>query len=227
MATSVGIIMDGNRRWAAKENITAFEGHKKGINKLFEVARWIKNFHVRHLVVYAFSTENWNRSAEEVSFLMDLIREGIRNFSARLKELNDNKTCVRFIGQRTRLAPDIQDAMLQVEKQSAPIDDCSFTMWICLSYGGRLEIIEAAKKLHGTSGEITEQVFREALWTAEMPDPDLIIRTGGEMRLSGFLTYASVYSELFFVPTLWPDFSLQELVKVLLLYSSRERRFGL
>jgi undecaprenyl diphosphate synthase len=172
------------------------------------------------MVVYAFSTENWGRSPEEVAYLMDIFRTMIQD-SAR--ELSEQGVRVRFVGQRERFAQDIQDGMSSVEAESAAHTAC--TLWICLSYGGRAEIVQAATRA-AQSGVITEERLAEHLWTAGMPDPDIIVRTSGEHRLSGFLTWQSVYSELFFIKPHWPDFSETLLDEVLNEYAERERRHG-
>lgn len=219
---AVGIIMDGNRRWAAENNLTPLQGHQKGVDKLFQVSSWSAQLGIRHLIVYAFSTENWQRTVTEITYLMDLMRA---TFAFLRSDLQVSKTRLRFMGSRAELALDIQDMMVQLEHESAQYES-DFTLWICLNYGGRREILEAAQKLQQSSEPITEATFRQAMWSADMPDPDLIIRTGEQKRLSGFLTWAAIYSELFFVDTLWPDFSFDELKNILLLYSTRKRKFG-
>ncbi len=218
----VGIILDGNRRWAKKKGLQQLIGHREGLLNTYKtIAKHAQKRGVRHLVVYMFSTENWKRSEEEVNYLMNLFREAGRE---QLKELLAENIRVRFIGQRERFAPDLQKLMNQVEADSA--GKSGMTAWIALSYGGHAEIVAAAQELAQKSLPITEESFRNHMWTAEMPDPDIIIRTSGEKRLSGFLLWQSAYSELFFTDTLWPDFSEKEFDAILTDFSSRERRNG-
>jgi undecaprenyl diphosphate synthase len=217
----IGIILDGNRRWARAQGLPQLVGHQKGFEKFIEAARWVREAGVSHLAVYAFSTENWNRKAEEVSYLMEIFR---KMAAQSLQDLTKEGVRVRFLGQRERFAEDIQKHMADAEAMSPK--DASFTVWVCLSYGGRAEIIEAAKKMQQSGMEITESSLRGAMWSADMPDPDIIIRTSGEQRLSGFLTWASVYSELFFLDVHWPGFTKDDLARVLAEYAERERRHG-
>jgi undecaprenyl diphosphate synthase len=216
----IGFILDGNRRWAKERNLPTLQGHQKGFDVLKDAVKWVKARHISHMVVYAFSTENWGRSSEEVAYLMDIFRTMIHD-SAR--ELSEQGVRVRFVGQRERFAEDIQAGMIAVEKDSAVHSAC--TLWICLSYGGRAEIVHAATQA-AQGGAITEESLAASLWTAGMPDPDIIVRTSGEHRLSGFLTWQSVYSELFFIKPHWPDFSEALLDEVLKEYAERERRHG-
>ena len=218
----VGIILDGNRRWAKKKGLAQLLGHREGLmNTYKKIAKHAQKRGVQHLVVYMFSTENWNRSEEEVQYLMNLFREAGRD---QLKELLAENIRVRFIGQRERFAPDLQKLMDSVEADSA--GESGMTAWICLSYGGRAEIVAAAGELAEKSEPITEESLRAHMWSAEMPDPDIIIRTSGEKRLSGFLLWQSAYSELFFTDTLWPDFSPKEFDAILAEFATRERRNG-
>ncbi len=219
----IGIIMDGNRRWAKKQGLPAYAGHTNGYKKLKEVLSWTEAAGVRNLIVYAFSTENWNRSAEEVSYLMDIFRHALKDD---LEEISGKHIQVRFFGTRERFSADMQKMMDGVEEKTK--NNGGFTLGIALSYGGRAEILSAAKKMCAEkAGEsATEKDFETYLWSAGMPDPDIIIRPGGEKRLSGFLTWQSVYSELFFTDTLWPDFSKEEFDSVLNEFAARERRRG-
>lgn len=219
--TCIGIIMDGNRRWAKEHNLLTFEGHRRGYDTLTEATLWARDMGVKHLIAYAFSTENWKRSEEEVGYLMKLFRFVIENEGERLKK---EGVRIFFVGDRARFPEDIQKGMVTLE--DATKDSARITLSIAVSYGGRTEIVAAACALAGEGKEITEERFAEKLWTAPMPDPDLIIRTGGEHRLSNFLPWQSVYSELFFIDTLWPDFSQKEFHAIIQEYQSRERRFG-
>jgi undecaprenyl diphosphate synthase len=216
----VGIILDGNRRWAKQKGLSQLQGHTAGMDNLERIVRALSAYGTKHVVVYAFSTENWKRSEEEVSHLMGLVLEFAEKH---LKKLIEEKVRVRFAGQRGKLAPDVRAAVERIEAESR---GGACTLWVCLSYGGRAEIVEAARAMQQGGEEITEESFAERLWTAGMPDPDLIIRTGGEKRLSNFLAWQSAYSELFFTDTFWPDFSESELQRILDEYAERERRMG-
>jgi undecaprenyl diphosphate synthase len=218
--TCVGIILDGNRRWAKTRGMSTLEGHRKGAETLRDTARFMHKKGIAHLAVFAFSTENWNRSAEEVTYLMKLFSETIEEHFSKLTKENIR---IRFVGQRERFAPDLQEAMTTVEAQTA--GNSGLTLWCCLSYGGRAEIVAAARSA-AAEGEITEESLATHLWTAGMPDPDIIIRPGGEKRLSGFLTWQSVYSELFFIDAFWPDFNEKEFDAILAEFAGRERRHG-
>ena len=217
----IGIILDGNRRWAKERGLPKLEGHRRGLERVIDCARWVRDRGIKHMVVYAFSTENWNRDAEEVSYLMTLFR-GMAQKD--LRELVKEGIRVRFIGTRDRLDPDLQEAMRRAEEESA--HQSALTFWICLSYGGRAEITEAARAVASGGGDITEESLRAHFWSAEMPDPDIIIRPGGEIRLSNFLLWQAAYSELFFIKPYWPDFSEETLDGILKEYEARERRMG-
>lgn len=220
----VGVIMDGNRRWARARNMPTVEGHRVGYGKLKEFVGWATDAGVGTVIVYAFSTENWNRSAEEVGYLMDLFRTVI---TTEAKELKEKNVRLSFIGDRARFSPDLQDLMRRAESDTSA--GTAGSLVVALSYGGRTEIVAAARALAASGvapADITEERFARELWTAGMPDPDLVIRTGGETRLSNFLPWQSVYSELFFTGTLWPDFSEEEFKRILAKYATRERRHG-
>ena len=220
--TCIGFIMDGNRRWAKERDLPTFEGHRHGAETLKKTVEWAQENGVGHVVFYAFSTENWKRSEAEVNYLLGLIKTFFAEYRQELREKNVR---VRFIGQRDRLDASVCGVIEEVEHESE--HNSGITAWICLSYGGRAEITEGVNKLiqEGTS-EVTEEDISEALWSAGMPDPDMIIRTSGERRLSGFLTWQSVYSELFFTDTYWPDFSKEEFHAMLEAYGERHRRHG-
>ena len=221
LPTCIGIILDGNRRWARERDLPTLIGHRKGFDNLMEAARWVRDAGVPHLFVWAFSTENWNRSAEEVSYLMDLFRELA---GEKMQELAKENVRIRFAGQRERFDKEIQSLMEEAEEKSK--NNTGLTVWVGLSYGGRAEIIDAAQRLQKAGKEITDESLRGAMWTADMPDPDIIIRTGGEKRLSGFLTWSGVYSELFFPKVYWPAFSKSDLDEILKKYANRDRRRG-
>lgn len=219
--TCIGIILDGNRRWAKERGLPSLEGHRRGFENLKTVARLVRDRGVGHLVVYAFSTENWNRSAEEVGYLMDIFRKAIHDS---VEELGEEGIRVRFLGERERFAEDIQAGMRDAEGRTSANE--KLTLWICLSYGGRAEIVAGVRTLIERGEDVTQETLRASLWSAEMPDPDLIIRTSGEQRLSNFLLWQAAYSELFFVKEHWPDFDAALLDDVLARYAQRERRHG-
>ncbi len=217
----VGIILDGNRRWANANGLPKLEGHRRGMDKLPDCTRWMRDRGIKHLIVYALSTENLQRTHEEVSYLMDLAVE----FAQRaLEELGKENVRTRFIGKRELLPERVQKAISALEENSK--DGSAITLWVCLAYGSHAEIVAAAQALGAAGEEITEASMSERLWTAEMPDPDLIIRPGGEKRLSNFLLWQAAYSELFFLDKMWPDFSEADLDATLAEYASRERRRG-
>lgn len=219
----IGIIMDGNRRWAKERGLSTLEGHKKGYEKLKEVLKWCRDSDVKALIVYAFSTENWNRTKEEVSYLLDLFREAINQ---EIETIAGENARIRFLGMRERFPADIVSAMGDVERRTEHHTD--FLFGIALSYGGRAEILSAVSLLckERGNGAVSEEEFERKLWTAGISDPDIIIRTGGEKRLSNFLPWQSVYSELFFIDTFWPGFSRQEFDGILKEFETRERRRG-
>ena len=218
--TCLGIIMDGNRRFAREQGLEAAAGHLAGKDKLMEVIRWTADADISHLVVYAFSTENWRRSEEEVKALLALFSLVIAEFEAR----KEKDFAVRFIGRRNDFSLELQADMARLE--TIPPDEHKITVWIALSYGGRAEIVEATNRAIELGEKIDEESFAKLLWTEGMPDPDLIVRTGGEERLSNFLPWQSVYSELIFTPTYWPAFTKEEFTSILETYAARERRRG-
>lgn len=218
----VGIIMDGNRRWAKKRGLPAFLGHTEGYKKFKEFVRWAKENNIKYVIAYAFSTENWKRSKEEIDHLMGLLRNVLDN---ELAELKKEGVRLRFIGETEKFPNDIVEKLKNMEGETMQLGEIE--VLVALSYGGRAEIVSAIKKLSPAEIEnLTEKNFSEHLFTKNVPDPDLIIRTGGEMRLSNFLLWQSAYSELFFSPTYWPDFTQREFAGILEEFSSRERRVG-
>lgn len=218
----VGIIMDGNRRWAKAQGKPGFEGHRAGYDTLTQVVGWAREAKIPHVVAYAFSTENWQRSEDEVGYLMKLFRFVIEN---EVDRMIAERIRIRFIGERERFPEDLQRGMERIEEATA--NEYDITLHIAVSYGGRAEILAAVNALQVDGrGTVNEEEFSQKLWSYPMPDPDIIIRTGGDMRLSGFLAWQSVYSELFFLPTLWPDFSHTEFLEILAEFHVRERRRG-
>lgn len=218
----IGVILDGNRRWAKEKGLPTLEGHRKGSEKVREIVGWAREHEIAHVILYAFSTENWNRSPEEIAYLMDLFEETLGRLSEDV-EKEDGR--IRFIGERGRFSESLQVQMNRAEEQTK--NGTAGTLWVALSYGGRAEILSALNNLlKENKKEVTEEDIRSAMWSKDMPDPDLIIRTGGEKRLSNFLTWQSTYSELFFTDTKLPDFSKEEFESILNEYSVRQRRHG-
>ena len=219
----VGFIMDGNRRWAKAKGLSSVEGHSKGYDALLRMVDVVREAHIPHMVCYAFSTENWNRSEEEVSYLMNLLERGVLELSNTLGT-RSQKTNLRVIGERSRLSLNMQKEILRIESENIP--EPELTVWLAISYGGRAEIVEAVNHAVSRGVPVTEASFGDLLYTNGMPDPDLIIRTSGEYRLSNFLLWQSAYSELFFTETLWPDFGETEFRAIVEAYGARHRRKG-
>ncbi len=224
----IAFIMDGNRRWAKKRGLPAVVGHKKGAEVLIDTAKAVKSFGVKFMTVYAFSTENWQRDKEEVDGLMNLLRNYLDNS---FKELEENNVKIVFIGERDMLAADIVAKMAKIEDKTRQND--GMTLCVALSYGGRQEIVAASKKIAELvqSGSLKPEnidvsTFSSMLYTAEIPEPDLLIRTSGEQRISNYLLWQLAYSEMYFSQTLWPDFSKSELKDIIEIYNKRERRYG-
>jgi len=217
----IGVIMDGNRRWARAQGLPTLEGHRKGYGKLKDLIQWCKEAGITHLVVYALSTENLNRSEEEVAYLLDLFRE----MGKELRAQNDKDVAVRFIGDSARFPHDIQETLNAVHAKNQ--HEAVHHVWIAAPYGGRAELVHAVNVLAGNGpGPYTEQDVADVLWSSGMPDPDIIIRTGGDHRLSNFLPWQSVYTELFFVDAPWPAFTKEDFFNILNRYAERERRYG-
>ena len=224
----IAIIMDGNGRWAKKRGMPRTFGHKKGAENVVKITRAMKESGVKYLTLYAFSTENWQRSKDEVDALMQLLNEYL---DKELKEIMDNNVRIVLIGERYMLSDSIQAKMAFLEKESEKNTD--LTLCIALSYGSRQEILSAVKKIAAKVKEgsidisqITQDVFSEELYTKEIPDPDVLIRTSGEQRISNYLLWQSAYTELFFTNTLWPDFGKDELWDIINKFNHRERRYG-
>ncbi len=221
---SVGIIMDGNRRWAVDRGLSKLEGHNYGGEALKNTVGWARDLGIEHIIFYTFSTENWNRLEEEVSHLIGLIGKFIKN---ELDYFHKEGGVLHYVGDLTRFSKDLQkdfeDSLEKTKNNKGP------HVYFALNYGGRAEILSAVKKIvkeNPAESEINEEYFAKHLQTGDMPDPDIIIRTSGEKRLSGFLPWQGVYSELFFTDTLWPDFSKEEFAKIIEEYGVRERRMG-
>lgn len=228
MPRHIAIIMDGNGRWATKRALPRKAGHKAGAEALEKIIYAAKDMGLEHLTVYAFSTENWKRSEEEVGAIMDLLRMYLKNYFK--KFLNDNVR-MDVIGDISRLDKDIQEAILEIEEISK--EKTGLSVHIALNYGGRDELRRAIGKIAADVAEgklapadVTEDVITNALDTAGTPDPELVIRTSGEERISNFLLWQIAYSEFYFSEMLWPDFNKTELQKAIYYYQNRERRFG-
>ena len=220
----LAIILDGNRRWARERGLPTFEGHRVGYERIKDVSRWCLERNIKILTVYAFSTENWNRSKEEVKYLMTLMNKA---FSEELDELNKLGFKINIIGSRDRISRTIKKNIEKIENETK--NNKKAILNICFNYGGRLEIVEAVKKIVEEGIEvdkINEELISKYIWFKGQPEPDLIIRTSGEKRLSGFLTWTSVYSELYFPRCYWPDFDEKELDKAIKEFNKRNRRFG-
>ncbi len=224
----LAVIMDGNGRWAQKRGLPRSAGHKKGAETVKAITKAAGELGIKYLTLYAFSTENWQRSADEVATLMGLLRQYLKSD---LQELKDNGVRITFIGERSMLDKDIVEQMEKLEQETAAFD--RLTLCIALSYGSRQEIVNAARRLaflakQGdiSANDIDIKMFSDMLYTRNMPDPDLVIRTSGEQRISNYLLWQIAYSEFFFTPTLWPDFSKAELEKIIADFNSRERRYG-
>lgn len=224
----IAIIMDGNGRWAKKRGLPRTLGHRKGAEVVKEICKAAEKAGIKYLTLYAFSTENWKRSAEEVNALMDLLRQYLKSD---LKELQEHGVCIRFIGERQMLAPDIVENMAKLEEETAQND--KMTLCVALSYGSRQEIVHATRRLALLAkrgdinvDDIDEKLFSDMLYTKDIPDPDILIRTSGEQRISNYLLWQLAYTEFFFIDTLWPDFNEKLLLEIIDSYKSRERRYG-
>ena len=220
----LAIIMDGNRRWAKERGLPSLEGHRAGYDRLKKVGDACLERGIQVLTVYAFSTENWKRAQDEVGYLMDLIEFGV---SADLEHFKSRNVRLRILGRRQGLRPSVLRAIEKAESETAM--NTAATFCICINYGGRAEIVDAVQSLVEKglkSDEITEEAIQVQMYWPEMPEPDLIVRTSGEARVSGFLTWQGVYSELYWCEKFWPDFDDVELDKALEDFVQRQRRYG-
>jgi undecaprenyl diphosphate synthase len=217
----VAIVMDGNGRWATKRFLPRVAGHKKGMDALRACVRHCETRGVKVVTVFAFSSENWNRPADEVSGLMELLAVAL---SREVPQLNAEGVQLHFVGDRAALSDKVRAGLVQAEAATAGNTRLIFN--VCFNYGGRWDIAQAAARL-ATAGEpITEASLSQAMALSHVPDPDLVIRTGGERRLSNFLLWQAAYAELYFTDKLWPEFDAEALDQALADYASRERRFG-
>ena len=225
----IGIIMDGNGRWAKKRGLPRTAGHAAGAETFRSIAYYCRDLGIPYLTVYAFSTENWKRPAEEVSAIMDLLRKYLIEA---LEKMQKDGFRIRFLGDITALPEELRDLCLETVEVGNQVD-AKYQINVCLNYGGRDEIIRAAKAWAKDVAEgrvlaedLNEEAFSRYLDSRGIPDPDLIIRPSGELRLSNFLPWQGAYSEFYFTDELWPDFDAQVLDKALVSYQSRQRRFG-
>lgn len=223
-ARAVAIIMDGNGRWASGRGLTVADGHRAGSRALRPVVETAIDLGVESLAVYAFSTENWTRPPEEVEALMEIFGETI---DRELADLAKEGVRTRFVGRRDRAPAWLQAKLADLEEATA--DRSRLNLWIAFDYGGRAELVEAARQIVESGAdpeEVDEDLVARHLYAPEMPDPDLVIRTSGELRISNFLLWQSAYAEFVFTETLWPDFGPDELRAAIEDYVSRRRRFG-
>jgi undecaprenyl diphosphate synthase len=217
----VAIVMDGNGRWANAKGLTRVEGHKAGEASLLDVVAGAIQAGVKHLSVYAFSTENWKRSPDEVRFLMGFNRDVLHR---RRDQLNDWGVRVRWAGRKPRLWASVIKELQFAERLTAGNDVLTLTM--CVNYGGRQELVDAVRSLVASGEGITEKSIQRHLYTPDLPDVDLFVRSSGEQRTSNFMLWQSAYAEMVFLDRLWPDFSRTDLWEAIDLYASRNRRFG-
>ena len=224
----VAIIMDGNGRWAKKHKLNVAMGHRQGVETLREVIRHTDDLGIAALTIYAFSTENWNRSKEEVGALMQLILDFFRS---EIDELMKKNVCILILGEKDVFPEKQREVLIEAEKRSAK--NTGLTLNICLNYGGRAELVRAAKSIAQDVKDgkldldaVNEQTISDRLYTTGQPDVDLMIRTSGEMRLSNFLLYQCAYAEFLFPKVLWPDFTVADYDDALMAFGGRERRFG-
>ncbi len=223
----LAIIMDGNRRWARKRGLPLFEGHRQGLKVAERVGKWCQEKGVKILTLWAFSTENWNRPRAEVSYLMRLFSQVLSPRYNYIKKLQKASIKLQVIGQKEKLSKGLQKVIKEAEELTK--DNKEGILNLAINYGGRAEILEAVRKIIKKKippERVGDKVFEENLWTGKIPAPDLIIRTSGEMRLSGFLLWQATYSELYFTEKFWPDFTEKDLDKALNDYALRQRRFG-
>jgi undecaprenyl diphosphate synthase len=220
----IAFIMDGNGRWAEQHHLPRLEGHRAGTENTRSVIKCLAEYQIKYVTLYSFSTENWNRPKEEVTGLLNLLGESIEKETA---ELHKNGIKIRHLGRLERLP---RNLTLAIERAAALTENnAGMNLSLAFDYGGRAEILDAVRHIVAKNippGDIDEKLFTSYLYTADLPDADLVIRTGGELRISNFLLWQSAYSEYYFTKVLWPDFNAREMVKALTVYSHRQRRFG-
>ena len=220
----VGIIMDGNGRWAQNRGLPRLDGHRVGVDCIDGVLRFLSEKGIKYLTIYAFSTENWERPVEEVTGILEILHDALQ---AQTHVFHENNVRIVHIGQQDRLDAGLREQIAHAEHLTR--NNTGITLNVAFNYGGRSEILEAVKRIirDGVAEEeVDEELFRSYLFTGDSPDPDLIIRTGGEWRISNFLLWQSAYSEYYHTSTLWPDLDAAELAQVLEEFGNRQRRFG-
>ncbi len=218
----IAIIMDGNRRWAKDRGLPSAVGHKKGVDALKATMRACDNFGIKYLTVYAFSTENWNRKPEEVNFLMDLLGQTLKN---ELKEMHENNVVISFIGDTTKLSDKLQQILANAVETTK--NNTGVNLQIAFNYGSRAEITKAVQEIVDSGIKVvTEDLISKHLYTSNIPDPDLLIRTGGEMRVSNYLLWQIAYSEFIVRPEFWPEFDKEKLAECVKEFNLRNRRYG-
>jgi undecaprenyl diphosphate synthase len=224
----IAIIMDGNSRWASKRGMPRKFGHSAGAERFREISEYCGEIGIEALTVFAFSTENWNRPADEVEGILNLLRKYLDESCEKLAAKNAR---LRFLGRLDALPEDIREKIARIDAISAK--QTGIIVNVCINYGGRDEIVHAFRTVAAqisdgslTADDITEKTISDALYTASIPDPDLIIRPSGEIRISNFLLWQSAYAEFYFTPVLWPDFNEEEINRAILSYQTRSRRFG-
>jgi undecaprenyl diphosphate synthase len=220
----IAIIMDGNGRWAEKRGLTRIKGHRAGVNNIRTVLNFLGEKHIPYVTLYAFSTENWRRPEKEVNGIFHILEDII---DKEADELNKNGVRIRHVGSLERISPKLQKSIKKAIELTA--GNTNMTLGVALNYGGRAEILDAVRGIAASGKkpeDIDESSFRQYLYAPDFPDVDLVIRTGGEFRISNLLIWQTTYSELYFTPVLWPDFNEEEVEKALQAFSQRQRRFG-
>ena len=222
MPNHIAFIIDGNGRWAKLRHLPRSQGHVKGFEKLEKTYKMVREIGIKHISIYAFSTENWNRPQEEVDGLMKLFKKAVKEFYDK-KKYGDCR--IKFLGDLNKFDDELKNGALDIMEKTK--NNTAFNINICMNYGGREDIVQAVNKLiaQGKTKVSIEDVSAN-LYTADSPDPDFIVRTSGEHRLSNFMSWQSTYAELYFPKVLWPDFSKNDLIEAIKEYSSRDRRFG-
>ncbi len=226
--THIAIVMDGNGRWAKKRGLPRQAGHKVGAEAFRTIANYAKSIGLKYLTVYAFSTENWKRPEEEVNAIMDLLEKYLREA---IRDMEKNRVRFCFFGDLSRLSPQLQQEAREAVERSAKYEGVQVNF--CLNYGGRAEVVRAAQRFAQECAEgrakpedLTEAMLSDLMYSQGVPDPELVIRPGGELRTSNFLLWQSAYAEYYFTDVLWPEFGPEELEKAIAAYNSRKRRFG-
>lgn len=218
----IAIIMDGNRRWAKERGLPSAVGHKKGVDALKETMRACDEFGIKYLTVYAFSTENWNRKPEEVNFLMDLLGQTLKN---ELQEMHENNVVISFIGDTNRLSDNLQKILKNAVDTTK--NNTGVNLQIAFNYGSRAEITRAVQEIVNSGiKKVDEEIISKYLYTSNIPDPDLLIRTGGEMRVSNYLLWQIAYSEFIVIDEFWPEFDKDTLSRCIIEFNNRTRRWG-